>query len=150
MLADASRDFAAVTGGCYLRVDPFDREGVEGIVAVAAGAGQAPEEVKTPDQLSRGTREQLYVVMRLALASDLARRRTPPEHLPLVMDDCLVNFDPLRAAATARLLVEWARDAQCLLFTCHPETADLLLEVSDGEAKVIRLGTLDASTATPA
>jgi len=128
-----------------VRLDPFDSEGAEGIVAVSAD-----DEMRSSEQLSRGTREQLYVVMRLALASDLARRRTPPGHLPLVMDDCLVNFDPQRAEATARLLAGWALDAQCLLFTCHPETAELLLEASQGAASVVRLGRLGSSAAAPA
>lgn len=55
------------------------------------------------------------------------------------MDDCLVNFDPRRAAQVARLLVESARDGQCLLFTCHPETVELVLEQSGGAARVIEL-----------
>jgi uncharacterized protein YhaN len=145
VLSEASHAFATVTRGAYVRLDPFDSEGAEGIVAVSAD-----DEMRSSEQLSRGTREQLYVVMRLALASDLARRRTPPGHLPLVMDDCLVNFDPQRAEATARLLAGWALDAQCLLFTCHPETAELLLEASQGAASVVRLGRLGSSAAAPA
>ena len=43
--------------------------------------------------LSRGTAEQLYLCLRLALAAEFGRLAVP---LPLVMDDVLVNFDPKR------------------------------------------------------
>ncbi len=81
------------------------------------------------DLLSRGAQEQLYLAMRLAYLQDHARRSQP---LPLIMDDILVNFDPERAARTARVLAQAAAgDAsnpghQILFFTCHPETAELL------------------------
>jgi uncharacterized protein YhaN len=79
----------------------------------------------TVDTLSRGTAEQLYLCMRLALAEDLASRR---QRLPFVMDDVLVNFDPRRAAQVAGLLARVARDGQLLFFTCQPSTTELLLE----------------------
>jgi uncharacterized protein YhaN len=67
--------------------------------------------------LSRGTREQLFLSLRLALASSYARRGAP---LPLVLDDVLVNFDADRAAAAAAVLRDFAAAGhQLLVFTCH-------------------------------
>ncbi len=66
--------------------------------------------------LSRGTREQLFIALRLALASAFAQHGT---FLPIVLDDVLVNFDSRRAFAAARMLVEFATDRQIFLFTCH-------------------------------
>ncbi len=67
--------------------------------------------------LSRGTREQLFIALRLALASAFAQHGTL---LPIVLDDVLVNFDSRRAFAAARMLVEFAKsDRQIFLFTCH-------------------------------
>ncbi len=67
--------------------------------------------------LSRGTREQLFIALRLALASAFAQHGTL---LPIVLDDVLVNFDSKRAFAAARMLVEFAQsDRQIFLFTCH-------------------------------
>lgn len=129
VLSRASEAFARVTDGRYTSVEQ-DEAGDESVVVVSADARL------TPEQLSRGTAEQLYLTIRLALAHEFARRSEP---LPLVMDDCLVNFDPRRAAQVARLLVESARDGQCLLFTCHPETVELVLEQSGGAARVIEL-----------
>ncbi len=67
--------------------------------------------------LSRGTREQLFVALRLALAASFARRGAM---LPMVMDDVLVNFDTARAASAAAVLGQFAASGrQVLLFTCH-------------------------------
>jgi uncharacterized protein YhaN len=67
--------------------------------------------------LSRGTREQLFLSLRLALASSYARRGAP---LPLVLDDVLVNFDSERAKAAAAVLRDFAAAGhQLLVFTCH-------------------------------
>ncbi len=75
-----------------------------------------------PGALSRGTGEQLYLSMRLALARAYGRRAVP---LPLVADDILVNFDDDRARATAALLSNFARDGhQVFAFTCHRHLAE--------------------------
>ncbi len=75
-----------------------------------------------PSALSRGTGEQLYLAMRLALARAYGRRAVP---LPLVADDILVNFDDDRARATAALLNDFANDGhQIFAFTCHRHLAE--------------------------
>ncbi|MEE9603129.1 MAG: hypothetical protein V3V75_07480, partial [Thermoguttaceae bacterium] len=67
--------------------------------------------------LSRGTREQLFLSLRLALAASYARRGAA---LPLVLDDVLVNFDADRAKAAAAVLHNFAASGhQLLVFTCH-------------------------------
>ena len=44
----------------------------------------------------------------------------------LIMDDPLVDLDPKRQKKTAELLKTYAKDKQIVLFTCHPQHADLL------------------------
>ena len=69
------------------------------------------------ESLSRGTREQLFLGLRLALAAAYARHGAP---LPLVLDDVLVNFDARRAKAAAAVLRDFAAEGhQLLVFTCH-------------------------------
>jgi len=69
------------------------------------------------EMLSRGTREQLFLALRLALVASYARRGAT---LPLVLDDVLVNFDATRAKAAAAALRDFARQGhQLLVFTCH-------------------------------
>jgi energy-coupling factor transporter ATP-binding protein EcfA2 len=75
------------------------------------------------ETLSRGTREQLFLSLRLALADSYARRG---KTLPLVLDDVLVNFDTQRAKAAATMLRDFAASGhQLLVFTCHEHVARL-------------------------
>lgn len=110
VLRDASSALAQLTEGRHRAVV---QEGADGIAVVGDGGRVLPE------QLSRGTREQLYLAVRLGLAQHLARQGIV---LPFVMDDILVNFDPARQAAAARLVAQLAQSHQVLFFTCHPET----------------------------
>jgi hypothetical protein len=75
------------------------------------------------DVLSRGTREQLFLSLRLALVTLYARRGV---RLPLILDDVLVNFDSPRTKAAASVLKDFARAGhQVLLFTCHEHISKL-------------------------
>ncbi|MBK9167005.1 MAG: AAA family ATPase [Bryobacterales bacterium] len=116
VLQTASELFAKVTGGNFVRVLQQDG-GVELLAVDRSGRHVRPEE------LSRGTMEQLFLCLRLGLAAEFARRNAS---LPLVMDDVLVNFDPERAVAMAACLREFSASHQTLFFTCHPETARML------------------------
>ncbi|MBK1698779.1 AAA family ATPase [Rhodovibrio salinarum] len=86
-----------------------------------------------PIDLSRGTREQLYLAVRLGLIEEFAQRGTS---LPLVLDEVLVNFDPERMAAVAAELARFAEDHQVLLFTCHPEIAERVQANAPGAASI--------------
>jgi len=83
----------------------------------------------SPDRLSRGTREQVFLALRLALVRDLERHGV---RLPVVIDDALVNFDDARARAAARVLVEFVADEpgerQMLVLTCHAHVATIFTD----------------------
>ena len=67
--------------------------------------------------LSRGTREQLFVSLRLALVAAYARRGI---HLPMILDDVFVNYDAGRTRTACSVLREFAKQGhQLLVFTCH-------------------------------
>ena len=75
------------------------------------------------DKLSRGTREAVYLSLRLALVGAYARRGAV---IPMVLDDVLVNFDGKRATAAADVLHDFARNGhQILMFTCHDHIRDI-------------------------
>lgn len=63
--------------------------------------------------LSRGTREELMIAMRLALI-ECTERGTEP--LPVVFDDVGVNFDARRLAAVEAAAEEFARGRQIIWF----------------------------------
>lgn len=106
----ASRYFEMMTDGRYTRViAPLGENRLE--------VEQERGDRLPPSALSRGTGEQLYLSMRLALAKAYGDQAVP---LPLVADDILVNFDDDRARATAALLDLYASEGhQILAFTCH-------------------------------
>jgi uncharacterized protein YhaN len=91
----------------------------------------------TPDQLSRGTVEQLYLALRFGFLVDSARKGTC---LPVIMDEILVNFDPGRAASAARAIGRLAETHQVLFFTCHPATAELLHREASASRILVRDG----------
>ena len=70
---------------------------------------------KTPAQLSRGTREQLFLALRLALIDSLWQ---DDEMLPVVFDDIFVNFDTGRRNAAWQTVGSFAADKQLIIFEC--------------------------------
>ena len=71
--------------------------------------------------LSRGTADQLYLAVRLAVC-----RLCLPEKPPLVLDDALAAFDDERLALALGLLEELSKEQQVLLFTCQSREGALL------------------------
>ncbi len=79
------------------------------------------------DVLSRGTREAVFIALRLSLAAAYARRGVM---LPLILDDVLVNFDRNRAMHAARTLKTFAEMGhQVLMFTCHEHISQIFQEI---------------------
>ena len=75
------------------------------------------------EQLSGGTREQLFLALRFALVREFAGRGI---ELPVIMDDLFVNFDEGRTEAAVECLIEVASEGQQILFfTCHQHLAEL-------------------------
>jgi uncharacterized protein YhaN len=68
--------------------------------------------------LSRGTLEQIYVALRLALIDEI----DPERLLPLYLDEALVNWDDDRVDGLLPLLAA-LQGRQALVATCHPELA---------------------------
>ena len=78
---------------------------------------------RTSAQLSRGTAEALYLALRLGLIAHLG---DVGPGLPLLMDDVLVNFDSERREGVATAIAGLAQERQVVVFTCHPEIAEIL------------------------
>jgi uncharacterized protein YhaN len=115
-LREASGYLARLTSGRYQRVwTPLGEE----TLRVDDSAGHA----LPIDVLSRGTREQLFLSLRMAIVGLYARRGAT---MPFVLDDVLVNFDSERARAATAVLRDFAAAGhQLLVFTCHEHLATL-------------------------
>ncbi len=74
-------------------------------------------------QLSGGTREQLFLAIRLAMVKAFARGGI---ELPMVLDDVTVNFDVERSEAAVETLREFVREGQqVLVLTSHLHYAQM-------------------------
>jgi len=122
VLREASRWLSRLTDGRYPRITTaIDEARLE----VHENDGTA----WNPERLSRGTREQVFLALRLALVRDLGRHDVT---LPVVMDDALVNFDDTRARLAAGAIVEFIAEQpfgrQMLVLTCHEHVARIFHE----------------------
>lgn len=66
------------------------------------------------NELSQATTEQVYVSLRLALATTIYEKYP----FPIIIDDSFVNFDHVRTAKVIQLLKSM-KNNQVLFFTCH-------------------------------
>ena len=80
-----------------------------------------------PDKLSTGTREQLYLAIRLAFVTHFNEHHEP---LPVIMDDCFVNFDDIRARNALKTLVDWKQSAQTVMLSCHWQSVVALADLA--------------------
>ena len=154
--------FRRLTGGRYLSIERMeleqkgkggqkpkqkDKKGAKGAEAILFSEGESvgyrtqratDKEYRYPNQLSQGTREQLYLALRLALVDEYcgALGREP---LPILADDVLVQFDDERARKALELFKEIAdRDSsrQFILMTHHESTRKYFSEIVGEEAIV--------------
>ena len=79
--------------------------------------------------MSDGTRDQLYLALRLATLSEYVSKKSEP--IPFIVDDILIHFDDQRAMATLKVLGELSKSVQVILFTHHPHVADLAAKAGD-------------------
>jgi uncharacterized protein YhaN len=86
------------------------------------------------EALSDGTRDQLYLALRLAT---LERYAEANGAFSIVADDILIHFDDDRARAALALLGELAARVQVLFFTHHARMIDLAKGAVPGERLVI-------------
>jgi uncharacterized protein YhaN len=123
-LARIGATFARLTGGAYDRLSPAeeDSESKEHGRLIAHEAGGAEKHIA---RLSEGTRDQLYLALRLIAVEDYALVAPP---LPFIADDILQTFDDTRARAALEALVSLSHHAQVIILTHHPH----LLPLSQG------------------
>jgi len=117
VLKIASRYFSGLTLGSFagLRTD-VDDKGEPILIGMRPGGARVPVE-----GMSDGTRDQLYLALRLAT---LEWRLETSEPIPFIVDDILINFDDNRSRATLKALADLAARNQVILFTHHRRVVD--------------------------
>ncbi len=131
VLARAREIFERLTLGVYpvLEVDHDEAGGAQLMASSADGRS-----VRI-DAMSSGTRDQLFLALRLATLEDSLERSEP---MPLIADDVLVHFDDDRSEATLEVLADLGTRTQVLLFTHHSKVRDQALGLGQ-RARVLEL-----------
>jgi uncharacterized protein YhaN len=80
------------------------------------------QSVTPPEGMSEGTRDQLFLALRLAAVEDAVAGGA---RLPFLADDLFINYDDERAVAGLRVLSELAQRTQVLFFTHHRHLVSL-------------------------
>lgn len=135
MLLRTSELFRRLTLDSFVGVDVRDDDDGSVIEGVRANARGAREYVRV-DGMSDGTRDQLFLALRLAA---LEQEVTTQEPLPFVVDDILINLSDERALAALGVLAELGTKVQVLLFTHHSRIAELARGLGPSRAAVHEL-----------
>ena len=133
MLARASEIFQALTLGSFSRllVDADSHDSPR-LVSIRTD-GNKPVEVPG---LSEGTRDQLYLALRLAA---LDQQASQGSRMPLIADDLFINFDDRRTEAGLQVLGDVSRRMQVILLMHHDHLVPLARQVLGDELNVIEL-----------
>ncbi|QVQ50886.1 AAA family ATPase [Spiractinospora alimapuensis] len=118
ILGRAAEIFAGLTLGRFTRLVPDTDDRGGKILRVTRETGDTAE----VPALSEGTRDQLYLALRLA---SLERYADAGQTMPFVVDDVFMTFDDERSAAALRILDSMAERFQIVVFTHHGHLVDL-------------------------
>lgn len=142
MLRRAGEVFAALTLGSFERlVVDYEKE-------PPTLHGQRPDGERVGIAgLSDGTRDQLYLALRLA-ALELHLDQSPP--LPFIADDLFINWDAERASAGLEALVRLSARTQVIFLTHHDHLVAPLERIGAGQANIIRLVRAEGGARSPA
>ena len=125
-----SRYFRDMTLGSFtgLRTD-IDEKGAPILIGIRQGERRVPV-----GGMSSGTRDQLYLALRLAT---LEYRLESHEPMPFIVDDILINFDDQRARATLEALSKLSAKNQVILFTHHRQIVEEADNIAEKGAVVV-------------
>lgn len=110
LLQPAAEMLAEMTDGEYQEINPpEDIQKNDFQTKLISG-----EEQESVNILSRGTREQVFLAVRLSRIQEIK----PP--LPVILDDSLVNFDASHLEHAVKILARLGDGHQIFVLTCHP------------------------------
>lgn len=120
MMMQASEAFKAISQGRYRQLTTQADKDSEILIAVAADGSS-----KTADKLSKGTRFQLYLALRIAGYYEFVGQRP----MPFIADDIMETFDDDRARETFRIFTQMASKGQVIYLTHHQHLCEIAQQV---------------------
>ncbi len=130
--------FRDLTGGAHAGVSVQD-DGTDRVLVALEADGATCKQV---DELSEGTRDQLFLALRLVALEDYVAANPP---LPFIADDILQTFDDTRAAAALRALLDLSAHVQVIVLTHHPHVQALARALPAGTVHTVVLPHLAAA-----
>lgn len=128
----ASKHFAALTGGSFASLETdFNLDDEPVLVGIRAHGERVHVE-----GMSTGTRDQLYLALRLASLEKYMHSAGP---MPFIVDDILVDFDDRRSQAALERLAALSRQTQVILFTHHSRVVEQAKALGRGVAQIHEL-----------
>lgn len=116
LLKGASEYIYEITKGEYTDIlSPEDLTSLEFKTILQDGSIQ-----NTPEVLSRATKEQLFLAIRLSRIKEIHPT------LPLMLDDSFVNFDEKHTMQVVKILLELSKTNQIFITTCHPQIVEYI------------------------
>lgn len=135
ILGKASDIFRRFTSGKYIELTVDYIDNTPYIEAIHADGTK-----RRVHQMSDGTRDQLFLSLRLAFVQQHLDSSDP---LPLIIDDVFVNFDDERTKAALEVLHQLAEKTQILYFTHHQSVVQMTEEMkASGRVHIYDLGNI--------
>lgn len=136
VLAHAKRLFLEMTHGRYVDLHlTWSRDGKRDELRLEArGENGVPGPHRAIGDLSDGTRDQLFLALRLG---HILHRADQGQVFPIVLDDILVHTDERRAIPLLGCLAEVSRRCQVLLFTHQKRVVELARQNVPGDQLVV-------------
>lgn len=126
LLRRADELFPHLTCGSFKALEVgFDESDEPVLVGVRQSGERIPVE-----RMSTGTREQLYLALRLA---SLERHVAMHGPMPVILDDVVLHSDPKRKSAILGALAELGRVTQVIAFSHDPQVVALVQGAVDPE-----------------
>ncbi|ACB93820.1 ATP-binding protein [Beijerinckia indica] len=145
LLRRASEIFAHLTGGDWAAIEQeFDADDKPHLVGRKSRETIRREDTKEESAgkavpvigMSEGTRDQLYLALRLAYLTDYAERA---EAAPFIGDDLFASFDDVRTGHGLRALAAIGDLVQPILFTHHHHVVEIAKAALGDAVDVIEL-----------
>ncbi len=112
LIRRASEHFSVLTGNSFASLQTDFNSRDEPVLV-----GIRPNDARVHvEGMSAGTRDQLYLALRLASLEKYIENAGP---MPFIVDDILVDFDDQRSKAALERLSQLSRKTQVILFTHH-------------------------------
>jgi len=131
MMLSAAEALRHITAGRFADLQSRPDKDSETLVAIKAEGGSL-----TVDEMSDGTRDQLYLALRMAGYREFAATREP---LPFIADDVMQTFDDDRTRAAFEMLGEIATHGQVIYLTHHAHLCEIAREALGKAVRVHEL-----------